>query len=311
MTTFAVVVTSYNYRAFVAEAIDSALAQTRAPVQIIVVDDGSTDGSPQLLRDRYGTDPRLTLLCGDNGGQLVAFQRGVERAQADVVCFLDADDRWESDYLEKIGRIYDARRDIDFVFSDIVLFGDERRTMGYADGPADLGSTAISTYALTCWYGAPTSALSMRTDWARRCLRLPEEFLRTWRLSADNCLVYGASVMGGRKYFLPTGSVGYRIHGSNGWWSNRGPDAVFHNRLRSRALIGHYARMAGMDDSCLELAKLEFRTKPAPSWKETRRYASLCLRGNAPWWTRLERAVGVLLAGSRRTGRGKADGQSA
>jgi len=293
-TSFSVIVTSYNYKAFVEEAIESALAQTRAPAQVIVVDDGSTDGSAELLRERYGHDPRVTLLCGENGGQLVAFQRGVAAATGDVLCFLDADDRWTPDYLQQVGATFDVRRDVGFVFSDICLFGNEQRTVGYADRPMDLGHTAISTYVLTYWYGAPTSALSLRADVARRCLELPADYTRTWRLSADNCLVYGASVLGARKYYLPTGSVGYRIHGNNGWWSNRTQTANYLNRLHSRALVGHYARVAGLDDSCLELAKLEYRTKPDPSWAEKKRYASLALRGAAPWWKRYERALSVL-----------------
>lgn len=297
-TTFSVIITCYNYKAFVEEAVDSALAQTRAAAQVIVVDDGSTDGSTQLLQQRYGNDARVTLVCGENGGQLVAFQRGIAAARGDVLCFLDADDRWEPDYLAKIAAVYDARKDVGFIFSDIVLFGQEARTIGYADRAMDLGYTAISTYVLTYWYGAPTSALSLRADYARRCLDLPQDYARTWRLSADNCLVYGASVLGARKYFLPTGSVGYRIHGNNGWWSNRTRTANFLNRLHSRALIGHYARMAGIDDSCIELAKLEYKTKPEPSWAEAKRYASICLRGPAPWWKRFERALSVL--GGRR-----------
>jgi len=299
-TRFSVVITSYNYRDFVEEAVDSALAQTRPAAQVIVVDDGSTDGSPELLRARYGADARVTLLCGENGGQLAAFQRGVAAADGDVLCFLDADDRWAPDYLEKIGAVYDARRDVGFVFSDIRLFGSEDRVVGYAARATDLGHTAISTYVLTHWYGAPTSALSLRSAHARRCLDLPEGYAGTWRLSADNCLVYGASVLGARKYYLPTGSVGYRIHGNNGWWSNRTQTANYLNRLHSRALIGHYARMAGVDDSCIELAKLEYKTKPEPSWDETKRYASICLRGAAPLWKRLERALSVLAGGKRR-----------
>jgi glycosyltransferase involved in cell wall biosynthesis len=296
MTRFAVIVTSYNYRDFVVEAVDSVLAQARAPAQVIVVDDGSTDGSPDVLRDHYAADPRVTLLCGGNGGQLAAFRRGlaaVDDAATDVVCFLDSDDRWHPDYLGKVGTLYDERHDVDFVFSDLNVFGDEQRRIAYAGRATDLGYTAISTYVSTCWYGAPTSALSMRNDWARRSVDLPEDMVGAWRLSADNCLVYGASVLGARKYFLPTGSVDYRIHGKNGWWPNRGPVQSYQNRMRSRALVARYALMAGIDDSCIDLAKLEYRTKPDPAWNETRRYAEISLRGDAPWWKRGERAIAI------------------
>lgn len=293
MTRFAVIVTNYNYRAFVEEAVDSALAQTRAAAQIIVVDDGSTDDSRELLRQRYGGDPRVTLLFGENGGQLAAFQRGVAAANADVACFLDADDRWSPEYLARIGAIYDQRKDVGFVFSDIDLFGNENGRIGFAGQALDLGYTAISTYALTFWYGAPTSALSLRLQYARQALDLPAHVVRTWRLSADNCLVYGASLFGARKYFLPTGAVGYRIHGNNGWWSQQSTTATFLNLLQSRGLIAHYARAAGLDDSCLELAKLEYKTKPDPDWAEARRYMDLCWRARVPWWKRLERILSI------------------
>ena len=59
-TTFSVVITSYNYLQFVVEAVESALAQTRPAAQVIVVDDGSSDGSPAMLQQRYGADPRVT-----------------------------------------------------------------------------------------------------------------------------------------------------------------------------------------------------------------------------------------------------------
>lgn len=293
-TTFAVVVTCYNYRDFVIEAVDSALAQTRPPKQIVVVDDGSKDGSQDLLRERYGDDARVTLLFCENGGQLVAFQRGLAATDADVICFLDADDRWEPAHLEKIGAIYDRRRDIDFVFNDIVLFGNESRTIAFADREMDLGYTAIATFELVHWYGAPTSAISLRRTMAERCLDLPAHAAKTWRLSADNCLVYGTSVFAGRKYFLPTGTVGYRIHGKNGWWSNRGPTETYLNRMRSRGLVAEYARIAGVVPEAIELVKHEFKTKPDPDWREIRRYAGLALRTRGSVFKRTERALSIL-----------------
>lgn len=292
--TFSVVVTNYNYRRFVIEAVDSALAQTRAPKQVIVVDDGSTDGSPELLREHYAGHPQVTLLLGENGGQLAAFRRGLEMVSGDIVCFLDADDHWSPGYLQKMAEVFDARADVDFVFSDMQLFGDEQRWMGYADRPMDLGYTVISTYMLAHWYGAPTSAIALRAPWARRTLDLPAEISANWRLSADNCLVFGASVLGARKFYQPTGSVHYRIHGKNGWWGNRTRANEYLNKFRSRCLIQHYASSIGLTDSCLESTKQEFKTKSDPSWREAKRYAMLvCMRRG--WMLKnFERALAIL-----------------
>lgn len=307
MTRFAVVVTNYNYRPYVAEAVDSALAQTRTPERVVVVDDGSTDGSPEFLRERYGHDPRVTLLLGENGGQLAAFQRGVAAADADVVCFLDADDRWKPQYLEKIGAIYDARRDIDFVFSDLRTFGVDSEDIRFEDSDAaiDLGYTAISTYFLIPWYGAPTSAISLRRTWADAVLDLPDEFRRQWKLCADACVVHGASVLGARKYYLPTGCVEYRTHDSNGWWATRRTaTSLYKGRIRNHGIVRYYASRVRLDDGCIDHSKYEYRTKPNPSRAEMKRYASLALRGGAPWWKRCERAVGILLG--HRRGKGMA-----
>jgi glycosyltransferase involved in cell wall biosynthesis len=306
VTSFAVIVTSYNYRDFVVEAVQSALTQSRKPAQVIVVDDGSTDGSDALLREHFGADERVLLVCGSNGGQLAAFQCGVAQASADVVCFLDSDDRWAPDYLARIGELYDSRRDVDFVFTDMQHFGEENKVVGFHRSAVDLGYTAVITYALTRWYGAPTSALSMRVSWARKVVDVPDSFRETWRLSADNCLVFGASVLGAKKYYLPTGSVDYRIHGKNGWWSNRSASLAYTNRLRSRGLIGYYARVAGLDESCIELSKFEYKTKPDPLWAETKRYAALAMRGSAPWWKRVEHMFAILL-GSRATRQSRTD----
>ena len=303
MTSFSVVITNYNYRPYVAEAVDSALAQTHAPAKVIVIDDGSTDGSRDFLRERYGQDARVTLVFAENGGQLVGFQRGVAASEGvDVVAFLDADDRWDPRYLEQLAALFDARKDVDFVFSDLQVFGDDNEHMRFEDaaGPVDLGYTAISTYILQPWYGAPTSALSMRLRWAQDTLDLPASFGKQWRLCADACLVHGASILGARKYYLPTGCVGYRSHGKNGWYATRRePVSLYRNRMRNHGIIRHYAQRAGMDESCVDHSKYEYRTKPDPSREERRRYASLALRGTSPWWKRWERALGIL-AGHRR-----------
>lgn len=299
-TSIAVLITNYNYRKYVVEAVQSALDQSRPAHQIIVVDDGSRDDSVDLLRSAFGHDPRVTLLCGENGGQLAAFQKGMALVQSEVVCFLDADDLWAPDYLAKLGRVFDQRKDIDFVFSDVTLFGNATGTIAFEKHSVDLGYTAISTYLEPFWYGAPTSALALRAKMARQCLDLPERMTATWRICADNVLVFGASMLRGRKYFLPTGSVKYRIHGNNGWGLSPSPESAFLNLLRTKELVQYFASLTGLDASCWSLLKSEFKTKPHPSLAETRRYARLVMAGNRSYLSRLELALSIRRWGWRK-----------
>lgn len=90
--TVAAIVPVYNQRATVCEAIDSILEQTRPADEILVVDDGSTDGAGDLVAERYGD--RVHLLRQDNRGAGAARNTGIQAARSDLVTFLDADDRW-------------------------------------------------------------------------------------------------------------------------------------------------------------------------------------------------------------------------
>lgn len=84
-----VVIANYNYAHFVRDAIDSALGQTHDDVEVIVVDDGSTDDSREVI-ESYGK--RIQAVFKQNGGHGSAFNAGFEQARGDVVFFLDADD---------------------------------------------------------------------------------------------------------------------------------------------------------------------------------------------------------------------------
>ncbi len=86
-----VVIPAMNAEAFVGRAIDSALAQTLAPREIIVVDDGSTDGTRQVVQ-RYGE--RVRYLQQDNQGASAARNTGIRAASGEWIAFLDADDEW-------------------------------------------------------------------------------------------------------------------------------------------------------------------------------------------------------------------------
>ncbi|MHC1479941.1 glycosyltransferase family 2 protein [Frateuria aurantia] len=272
-TRFSVVICSYNYQAWVIEAVESALAQRRAPTQVIVVDDGSSDGSAQLLAERYGDDPRVTLVLQANGGQLRAMANGIARATGDVVCMLDSDDYWTDDYLSQLGALYDSRPEVDFVFSDLQHIGQNTGVFRFAREPVDLAYTAIVTWFGGYWYGAPTSGLSFRAALGRRLTTLPDDYFEFWRLWGDNVLIYGSSLLGAYKYYLPTGSIRYRVHGDNGWMRHHGPRRRFLNAFNNQRLFAYFGQQAGLGPRSIRLLKDEYELKPLGAWKETRRYA--------------------------------------
>jgi glycosyltransferase involved in cell wall biosynthesis len=84
-----IVITNYNYECYLAQAIESALAQDSPSVEVVVVDDGSTDGSPWIL-DRY--ESQATIVRKQNGGEASARNAGLRHSTGDIVIFVDADD---------------------------------------------------------------------------------------------------------------------------------------------------------------------------------------------------------------------------
>ena len=95
---FSVIIPAYNAEHYVREAIDSALSQTHMPVEILVVDDGSTDETPEIVRSY---DSTVQLIQQENQGPGAARNRGAKVAFGDWLAFLDADDVWEPSKLEK------------------------------------------------------------------------------------------------------------------------------------------------------------------------------------------------------------------
>ena len=93
-----VVIPLYNKAAYIGEALKSIQRQTRQPDEVIVVDDGSTDGGPAIA----GEFPGVTLIRQANGGVSMARNTGVASATGGLVAFLDADDRWMHDHLSLI-----------------------------------------------------------------------------------------------------------------------------------------------------------------------------------------------------------------
>ena len=96
-----VIIPTYNRCAMVIEAVESVMAQRDVAFELIVVDDGSSDGTVEQLRDRFAGESRIGLLSIAHSGPAAARNRGVGVAQAELIAFLDSDDLWMSDKLTR------------------------------------------------------------------------------------------------------------------------------------------------------------------------------------------------------------------
>jgi glycosyltransferase involved in cell wall biosynthesis len=109
----------YNGADYLGEAIDSVLAQTRPAHELIVVDDGSTDASGAIA-ESYG--PPVRCIHQNRGGMAAARNRAVRDATGDFFAFLDADDRFPPEKLERQLAVFDTEPDLDFVYGHVTEF---------------------------------------------------------------------------------------------------------------------------------------------------------------------------------------------
>lgn len=112
--TVSVVIPAYNGAEFLGEALDSVLAQTYQPLEVIVVDDGSEDETPQVVAAYAG---KVTYICKQRGGPASARNAGIRAAKGEWIAFQDADDIWKPDLLEKLVKA-SAETGADLVFCD-------------------------------------------------------------------------------------------------------------------------------------------------------------------------------------------------
>lgn len=114
-----VIIPVYNCERYLAETIESVLAQTYQPLEMILMDDGSTDGSAEVA-NRFAHSVRY---CSQsNGGIGAARNRGADLAQGNFLAFLDADDRWVTDKLERQIEAFDDEPELDAVFGHVRQF---------------------------------------------------------------------------------------------------------------------------------------------------------------------------------------------
>jgi glycosyltransferase involved in cell wall biosynthesis len=152
-----VVIPCFNYGRFVREALESVRAQTIAPVETIIVDDGSTDPETIAVLDGLDWRPHEQLLRQANAGLPSARNAGIALATGRYICCLDADDRLDPRYLEMAISALELNPSAGFAYSNVRLFGDESHL--WRTKPFDLIEARRNNQVAV-------SAVFRRNDWA-------------------------------------------------------------------------------------------------------------------------------------------------
>lgn len=124
MARVSIIVPCYNAGELLFEAMESALAQTYGDVEIVIVDDGSTDGRTREILDSASW-PRTRIIRQDNAGPAAARNRAVAAALGAYILPLDADDRIDPTYVEKAVAVLEARAEVGVVYCKAMRFGAE------------------------------------------------------------------------------------------------------------------------------------------------------------------------------------------
>src|SRR6201986_2951627 len=134
MMDFSVIIPAYNVSAVIERAIRSAAAQTLPPLEILVIDDCSTDDTAEVVTALGRDIPSLRLLSTPvNGGPSAARNVGLRAAKGDWIALLDSDDAWKPGRLERLSEVARATS-ADFVSDDLVMWDADEKKMFKPDG---------------------------------------------------------------------------------------------------------------------------------------------------------------------------------
>ena len=209
-----IIIDNFNYGRFLDAAIASALAQTYPSTEVIVVDNGSTDGSQEIIRG-YGS--RVIAVMQESGTQASAFNAGFARSRGDVVIFLDSDDILLPATAGLVAKRFEAMPEIVKLQYRLEVIDEAGMPTGIIKPPwqaqmprGDLRRQALAFPYDLVWMATSGNAFSARV--LRRIMPIPEQLYGA--VGADWYLSHLVLLYGPVDYLQEVGAY-YRVHGSN------------------------------------------------------------------------------------------------
>ena len=227
-----IIVPCYNVASYLGECLDSATEQTYEDIQIIVVDDGSTDETLPMLRARCASDCRILLIEKNNAGAGAARNTGLEHATGDYVVFIDSDDFLARDGIEKLVREAEKTR-ADITMGARVKFNSKGSRIDPAHTYAEYRSGITAAEYGAVWGVIAIHGKLFRTSFIRKHnLAFPETFAQE-----DFSFSYIAYRQARRITVLTEPVYYYRKRDSGG------DESLTQGRLKKPSLIGRFVQV--------------------------------------------------------------------
>lgn len=224
----AVIISNYNYAKYIKECVKSIQNQNYPYLQILIVDDGSSDNSLQTISSLTG----VKVISKENGGQLSAFNAGFKalNKDIDIVFFLDADDVMNKNYMLQCVEFYTQHKDVEFAFcnNEHLLPDNSTYKPQSPYKKSILGFGLYKAYFLKEYLGNSTSSISIKKSILEKILPLDLE--GDWRIRADDCIIWGASLVGANIGYLDIYGIKYRIHSTNNHYGKTFDNAYLFRR---------------------------------------------------------------------------------
>lgn len=217
MPLISVLIASYNYGRYIAQAIDGVLNQTYPNVEVVITDNGSTDDTLAVIASRYEDEPRVRFFQNErNLGIVGNFNRALAHARGEFVLFLSADDWFLPEHLARLYDVLRANPQVDIVYSGIYFCDAEGHLFAIKDQPNMLPFDYVDLRdelpeMLT---GVPQLCLPS-TLFRRALFGELGPMDETLAISADWELAVRCALAGKRFAFLVEPSTMVRVHGAN------------------------------------------------------------------------------------------------
>ena len=211
-----IIISNYNYGHFIQGAIESIFNNEGNFIhEVIVVDDGSRDDSKKIIESIANNNNKVKPIFKDNEGQFSCFRKGIEHASGDIICFMDPDDLYAKNYLEKILDVYQKIKYIDFIYVGYKNIGKKDEIILKYNESCEIGMKPVLTAITGKLFGSLTSAISMRRTIAKKILSYPKYLDWEWMTGGDIPIEMGALIGGAYTYYLAEPLMFRQIHNQN------------------------------------------------------------------------------------------------